>query len=562
MQLDALLAAANAWLAQDPDPETRAELSALIDARDEGGLAARFDGRIGFGTAGLRGELGAGPNRMNRVLVAQAAAGIAAYLKKHREELLDFNGRLSVVIGFDGRVNSDLFAEDSAQIFAAAGIDTWVVGRVPTPVLSFATKHWQASAGIMVTASHNPPRDNGYKVYLGGANGGSQIISPVDRDIAAEIDAVAASLTFDEIPKSTDLNHSGETTLHEYIKATANLVGTVAIGPQPTVVYTAMHGVGWATTKALFELTGINQPHVVVEQNEPDGAFPTVAFPNPEEPGAMDLAFAKAREVDAQLIVANDPDADRLAIAIPDSATEAGFRRLTGDEIGLVLGDRLAGRWAARRDAGDPDVVGAAVPNLGCSIVSSSALGEVARHYGLGFKQTLTGFKWISKVPHLLFGYEEALGYCVDLAHTPDKDGISASLIILDLAIELHQAGSNLERHLAELGEKYGHFATGQISIRVTDLARIGQLMQQVRSTPPAELCGQSASFTDLALGSAELPATDGVRFDLADGRRVIVRPSGTEPKVKCYLQAIGATAAEAKAKLAELDAAMRQVLD
>ena len=558
MQLDALIAQATAWRDQDPDPETRAELDALIAARNEAGLAERFGARLGFGTAGLRGELGAGPNRMNRVLVAQAAAGIAAYLLKHREELLDPNGRLGVIIGFDGRVNSDVFAEDSAQIFAAAGIDAWLIGRVPTPVLAFATKHWGASAGIMVTASHNPPRDNGYKVYLGGATGGSQIISPVDKDIAAEIADVAATHTFDSIPKSTDFNRSGEHALHEYILATTNLIGAVAVGPQPKVVYTAMHGVGWQTTKQLFALTGINEPAVVAEQNEPDGAFPTVAFPNPEEPGALDLAYALAREQHADLIIANDPDADRLAVAIPDLTAAEGYRRLTGDEIGLVLGDRIASNWAK---SGSPLAADGSNPNLACSVVSSSALGAVADAYGLGFKQTLTGFKWISKVPNLLFGYEEALGYCVDLKHTPDKDGISASLVIADLAIELHRDGSNLSEHLAKLGERYGHFATGQISIRVTDLSRIAELMQRVRATPPSELCGQAVTFTDLALGSAELPATDGVRLDLPDGRRAIIRPSGTEPKLKCYLQTVGSSAVDAKRLLAELDAAMREVL-
>ena len=558
MQLDELIAQAEAWHAQDPDPATRAELEALIAARDEAGLADRFGSRLGFGTAGLRGELGAGPNRMNRVLVAQAAAGIAAYLLKNREELLDPNGRLGVIIGFDGRINSDVFAEDSAQIFAAAGIDAWLIGQVPTPVLAFATKHWGASAGIMVTASHNPPRDNGYKVYLGGTNGGSQIISPVDRQIADEIALVAATQTFDSIAKSTDFNRSGEHALHEYILATTNLIGAAPIGPQPKIVYTAMHGVGWQTTKQLFALTGIDEPTVVAAQNEPDGAFPTVAFPNPEEPGALDLAYALAREHRADLIIANDPDADRLAVAVPDLTAQEGYRRLTGDEIGLILGDRIAAAWAR---AGSPLAADGSRPNLGCSVVSSSALGEVARHYGLGFKQTLTGFKWISKVPNLLFGYEEALGYCVDLAHTPDKDGISASLVIADLAIELHRNGSNLSEHLAALGERYGHFATGQISIRVTDLSRISDLMRAVRANPPVELCGQAVRFTDLSLGSAELPATDGVRLDLADGRRAIIRPSGTEPKLKCYLQAVGSDSANAKSLLAELDAAMREVL-
>ena len=558
MTLDALIAQATAWRDQDPDPETRAELDALIENRDEAELAARFGSRLGFGTAGLRGELGAGPNRMNRVLVAQAAAGIAAYLLKNRDQLLDSNGRLGVIIGYDGRINSDVFAEDSAQILAAAGIDAWLIGRVPTPVLAFATKHWGASAGIMVTASHNPPRDNGYKVYLGGQTGGSQIISPIDREIAAEIELVAATHTFDSIPKSTDFNRSGEHAMHEYIMATANLIGAAPTGPQPKIVYTAMHGVGWQTTKQLFALTGIDEPAVVTEQNEPDGDFPTVAFPNPEEPGALDLAYGLARESQADLIIANDPDADRLAVAIPDSSKSEGYRRLTGDEIGLVLGDRIASWWVKN---GRPLAEDGTAPNLACSIVSSSALAEVATAYGLGFKQTLTGFKWISKVPNLLFGYEEALGYCVDLKHTPDKDGISASLVIADLAIELHNAGSNLAQHLAELGKRYGHFATGQISIRVTDLKRIAELMTRVRTSSPTELCSQAVRFTDLALGSEDLPPTDGVRLDLADGRRAIIRPSGTEPKLKCYLQAIGTSAEDAQSRLAELDAAMREVL-
>ena len=558
MNHEDLLAAAESWLRQDPDPQTRAELSNLIQARDFAELESRFGSRLNFGTAGLRGELGAGPNRMNRVLVAQAAAGIASYLLNHREQLLDRNGRLGVIIGFDGRTNSDVFAEDSAQIFAAAGIDTWLVGQVPTPVLAFATKHWQASAGIMVTASHNPPRDNGYKVYLGGQNGGSQIISPVDKEIAAEIAEVARTLTFDEIPKVTDFNRSGEHATHEYILATSNLVGAVPVGPQPKFVYTAMHGVGYRTTAQLFELAGVNHLTVVDEQNEPDGAFPTVAFPNPEEPGAMDLAFAKAASIGADLIIAQDPDADRLAVAVPDAHAESGYRRLTGDEVGLILADRVAGWWAAR---GKPLTESGEVPNLACSIVSSSAIASVAKHYGLGFKQTLTGFKWISKVPNLAFGYEEALGYCVDLAHTPDKDGISASLVMADLAIELHQRGSNLELHLAELGERYGYFATSQISIRFGELSKIGEMVERLRNQPPTELCGLPVRFTDLSLGSAELPPTDGVRFDLTDGRRVIVRPSGTEPKVKCYLQATGDSAADAKNLLAELDAAMRGVL-
>lgn len=541
-----LLAQATAWAAQDPDPETKAELLQLIDAADSAALADRMNSRLDFGTAGLRGELGAGPNRMNRVLVAQAAAGIRDYV------LENFSEDPSVVIGFDGRINSAVFARDSAQIFAAAGIRTILFdGVVPTPVLAFSGKHLATSAAIMVTASHNPPRDNGYKVYLGGANGGSQIISPTDKEIAAKIRKVAESQTFDSIPKSDDFQIVGDELRQAYVGETASLTGEILEGESLKIVYTAMHGVGWHVVEKLFEAVGLARPITVDAQLLPDGRFPTVAFPNPEEPGAMDLSFAKANEVGADLILANDPDADRLAIGIPDSSAAAGWRRLTGDEIGLILGYEMARRAVAEGKKG----------TLACSIVSSSVLSKVAEHFDLDYRETLTGFKWISKVPGLIFGYEEALGYCVDPTRTPDKDGISAALIISALATQLATEGKSLESHLAELGEMFGYFATGQISIRVTDLSVIDQIMSKLRNNPPTEIDGVAANFTDLKIGSATLGSTDGLRFDLADGRRVIVRPSGTEPKLKCYLQAVSESKLQAESSLAALNQAMQELL-
>ena len=546
----ALLESALAWANQDPDVETRDELMALIEANDIAALESRMNSRLDFGTAGLRGELGAGPNRMNRVLVAQAAAGIRDYV------LENFTGDKSVVIGFDGRINSAIFARDSAEVFAAAGIQTMLFdGVVPTPVLAFAGKVLNTSAAIMVTASHNPPRDNGYKVYLGGSNGGSQIISPTDAEIAAKIRAVAENFTFDQIAKSTDYTIIGDEMRQRYVAKTAAITGEITNADSIKVVYTAMHGVGWHVVEKLFEAAGLPKPITVTEQLLPDGNFPTVAFPNPEEPGAMDLSFAKAREVGADLIIANDPDADRLAIGIPD-ANPDGWRRLTGDEIGLVLGHEVAKR-SASAGYGTAEKPG----TLACSIVSSSALQKVAEKFGLGYRETLTGFKYISKIPNLLFGFEEALGYCIDPDNTPDKDGISAALLIVAIAGDLAAEGKTMANHLTELGELYGHYATGQISIRVTDLSVISRIMNNLRQNPPSEIAGMAAKFTDLAIGTKDLGPTDGLRFDLSDGRRVIIRPSGTEPKLKCYLQAVGESKSSAAESLAELKAAMQDYL-
>jgi phosphomannomutase len=548
MNLDDLLQAATAWAEQDPDAQTRSELLALIATRDEAALLDRCGKRLAFGTAGLRGELGAGPNRMNRVLVAQAAAGLAEYLKKNFD-------RPSAVIGYDGRVNSDVFARDSAEVMAAAGIETFLFDQsVPTPVLAFAVKQRDFSAGVMVTASHNPPRDNGYKVYLGGANGGGQIVSPADAEISAEIEAVAAAKTFAQITKSDKFEFLGESTIDDYVRVTSRLVNSTADDKgegQLKIVYSAMHGVGWPTLEKLFAAASIAKPIVVESQIRPDGNFPTVAFPNPEEPGAMDESYATAFENDADLILVNDPDADRLAVAIPTVQPDGSkeFKRLTGDQIGLLLADELASR---------PGAKGA----LACSIVSCSALEQVAAKNGLAFAETLTGFKWISKVPELLFGFEEALGYCVDPAHTPDKDGISAALVVADLANRLAASDQTIADRIDEIGRKYGHFATGQVSIRVADLSIIGSTVARIRNNPPAAIMGQSARFTDLAIGSAKLQPTEGLRFDLADGSRVIIRPSGTEPKLKCYLQTTGESFEAAQSALEKLERAARELLN
>jgi phosphomannomutase len=526
-----------AWLSQDPDPETRAELQVLIDNDDEAGLTTRFHTRLEFGTAGLRGELGAGPNRMNRVLVAQTAAGLGNYLLKH-------NSKASVVIGFDGRVNSDVFAKDSAEVLAGMGIEVLLLDEMgPTPLVSFATRYLNMSAGIMVTASHNPPRDNGYKVYLGGDFNGSQIISPVDNQIADEINKVAKTQTFDSLPKSTEYKLIGQEIRAEYLKS-ALLAGGQSDGTELKIVYTPMHGVGWSAIEPLFESSGSEALIPVPEQVEPDGNFPTVAFPNPEEKGALDLSMALAEAQDADLIIANDPDADRVALALP---TASGWQRLTGDQVGLILADEIASK--------------AKSGTLACSIVSSSVLAKVADHYGLDFKATLTGFKWISKIPNLIFGYEEALGYCIDPDYVADKDGVSAALLLANIARREKAAGRTLWDLLDDLGNRYGFYATGQISIRVSDLSIIGKAMHTIRTTPPKELAGLTATFTDMSLGSKDLMPTDGLRFDLADGRRVIIRPSGTEPKLKCYLEAVADSEAGAKDLLDSLEQSCRELL-
>lgn len=554
---DGVLAAARAWLAQDPDPVTRAELEALISSAAAGeeaasaDLADRFAGRLAFGTAGLRGELGAGSNRMNRVLVAQAAAGLAAFVL----ERAGTDRVPTVVIGYDGRRNSDVFARDSAELFAGAGLRAILLPRLlPTPVLAFAVRHLGADAGVMVTASHNPPNDNGYKVYLGGADEGAQIVSPADAQIAAHIQRIADTGDVGALPRSLGYETAPESVLDAYITATA------AVAPAPSGadglswVYTAMHGVGWETLSRILETAGYPEPIPVDAQLHPDGGFPTVAFPNPEEPGAMDLAFERAREVGAELVIANDPDADRLAVALPDPDAPGGWRRLTGNQIGLLLGWRAA-RLAREADAGE----GA---SLACSLVSSPGLKAVADHYGLDFHTTLTGFKWISRAPGIVFGFEEALGYLVNPDTVRDKDGISAAIAMLGLVADARGDGKSLADVLAEFDRTFGFFASDQISLRVDDRSVIGRIMASLRERHPESIgTTRVDAVEDLLEGVDALPPGDVLRLWLQDGSRVIVRPSGTEPKLKVYLDVRGDSADDARERISALSDGARALL-
>ncbi|MGA9746269.1 MAG: phospho-sugar mutase [Nocardioides sp.] len=514
-----LIDRARAWAAEDPDEQTRAELEAVVAAAEadpdgaaSADLADRFAGTLEFGTAGLRGALGAGPNRMNRVVVMRAAAGLAAYLRA--EGATDGE---AVVIGYDARHNSDVFAADTAAVMVGAGMRALVLPRpLPTPILAYAIRTLGCVAGVMVTASHNPPQDNGYKVYLGD---GSQIVPPADAGIADRIAAVGALA---DVPLGEEWTTLGDEVVESYLDDVAGLAS--AGGPRElTTVYTPLHGVGGTSVARVLERAGFAAPHVTPAQAEPDPDFPTVAFPNPEEPGAMDLAMALAAEVDADVVVANDPDADRCAVAVPGPH---GWRMLRGDEVGALLADFLLRRGVTGVYA--------------ASIVSSSLLGRLAAAYDQAFVETLTGFKWIARVDGLAFGYEEALGYCVAPGLVRDKDGVSALLHVVELAAELKAEGRTLVDRLDEIARSHGLHATDQLSVRVTDVAQIKDAMARLRTSPPSELGGLHVELVDdLAHGTAELPPTDGLRYRLAEGARVIVRPSGTEPKLKAYLEVV-----------------------
>ena len=542
--MDALFSKAQDWLNQDPDQETRAELEQLLSEAKSGNAEAqaeltnRFDGRLQFGTAGLRGRLQAGSMGMNRVLVAQAAGGLAAYLK-------DYDKTPSIVIGYDGRKNSDVFARDTAEIMAGAGIKAYLLPRkLPTPVLAYAIQYFDATAGVMVTASHNPPEDNGYKVYLGKANGGGQIVSPADKDIAALIDKVAAGNIAD-LPRSQDFTILNDEIVDAYIAKTASLTKE----PQADInyVYTAMHGVGYEVLSKTLMKAGLPQPHVVAEQVWPDGTFPTVNFPNPEEKGALDLAIKVAKENNAEFIIANDPDADRLAVAVPDA--QGNWKPLHGNVIGCYLGWYLAKQYHAQGKKGV----------LACSLVSSPALAEIAKKYGFDSEETLTGFKYIGKVNGLLFGFEEALGYLVDPDKVRDKDGISAAIVFLDLVRSLKKEGKTLADYAADFTKEFGAYVSGQISIRVSDLSEIGKLMSALRNNPPAEVGGfKVATFLDHTKTDRQ---SDILVFVLENGSRLIARPSGTEPKIKFYLDARGTDPKNADEVLAQFDESVRVLL-
>ncbi len=511
-----LLDRAKSWAAHDPDSKTKTELEELINQGKHSEIESRFSQLLEFGTAGLRGELGAGPNRMNRVVVAYAASAIAEFLKRNKSQYANPAGRLSVVIGFDGRENSDVFAKDTAQIIAAAGLETLLFDqKVPTPVAAFTGKRLKASATIVVTASHNPPRDNGYKVYLGGEFGGSQLISPQDKEIAELIEENYRHLTFDQIPKSDDYQSLSSSDVDLYIQRALELIPQENLERSKIkILHTALHGVGSAVVEKIFSQVGF-ELHLVEEQRHPDAAFPTVTFPNPEEPGAMDLAFKEGSRISAELILANDPDADRLAVAIPNAT---GWTMLTGDEVGILLADYCSSKAKS-----------GAIAN---SIVSAD-ISALAASYQLDYSQTLTGFKWISKVPNLIYGYEEALGYCVDPAFTPDKDGITAALIVAEIAANLASQNQNLTTKLNDLSLRFGKVSTGQVSIRVSDLSIIGRVMSFVRQMPTTSFEGELR--VDDLLKSQTLK-TDAVILS-NDKARLIFRPSGTEPKLKCYLQ-------------------------
>ncbi|HEU5029846.1 MAG TPA: phospho-sugar mutase [Spirillospora sp.] len=529
---------AEEWLAQDPDPDTRAELRAILDAGDDRALAARFGSRLEFGTAGLRGELGAGPNRMNRVTVMRAAAGLAACLPS--------GGR--VIVGFDARHGSRRFAQDTAAVLSGAGLRAEVFADpVPTPVLAHFTRSFDdIVAGVMVTASHNPPRDNGYKVYWAD---GAQIVPPRDAEISAAIDAVGR---VDELPLGSGW------TVHHDARLYLDAVSDLRLGDDRdiSIVYTPMHGVGRDVLLAAFERAGFPAPVVVPEQADPDPDFPTVAFPNPEEPGALDLALALARDRGADLVIANDPDADRCAVAVPGPG---GWRALTGDEVGGLLAEHVL-----RHTAGDDRLVAT-------TIVSSSLLASIARGHGVRSAESLTGFKWIMKAggpgDRLVFGYEEALGYSVGDDRgvlVNDKDGIGAALAVAALAAAARREGRTLLDLLDDQARRYGLHATSQLSVRVDDLSLIAGAMARLRANPPAELGGRAVeAFDDLSGGVDGLPPTDGLRFRLG-GARVVIRPSGTEPKLKCYLEVVhpvsGDVAAARERAAADLDALRKDV--
>ena len=536
------------WTEQDPDQRTRKQVDDLLTAADSGDALARaelvdaFSSRLQFGTAGLRGALGPGPNRMNRVVVGQSAAGLASYLLDHG--LAD--GK--VIIGFDARYNSDVFARDTAEIMSGAGFQTMITsGPLPTPVVAFGIRHIGCVAGVVVTASHNPPQDNGYKVYL---RDGSQIVPPADVEISSRIQEVAKH-SLGDVPRSQSYAVLGEELLISYLDRVASLVPRLA-PREVRWVYTPLHGVGGSLVERVVETCAFPAAHVVAEQANPDPRFPTVAFPNPEEPGAIDLAVAQAQEINADLVIANDPDADRCAIAV---IVDGEWRMLSGDELGVLLGEETLRRGVRGTYA--------------CSIVSSSQLSAIAAVYGQPFVYTLTGFKWIGRVPGLAYGYEEAIGYCIDPEAVHDKDGISALIMVLTLAAGLKAEGRSIADRLDEIARRYGVYETGQMSVRAEDPKIIPTAMARLRGHPPESLAGQPTSVLDLAYGSDELPPTDAVL--ITGGMiKVVVRPSGTEPKLKCYLEVhlgvprstgLAAARAEARSKLATIRSEMSAAL-
>ena len=549
---------ARRWLEQDPDPETASELSRLLSRAEAGDdesqavIVNKFSARLAFGTAGIRGPLGAGPTAMNRVVVSQTTAGLAQLLLGRRKRSSD---SLRVVVGYDARKNSAVFARDTAEVFAGHGIEVLLTPHeVPTPVVAFAVRHLSCDAGVMITASHNPPQDNGYKVYFGGEDEGSQIIPPIDAGIESAITTVVAKLSFDDIPRSNALVSSAPADLAgNYISRTIETLGLIgAPKSSPIVVYTPLHGVGGKTFLATVEQAGFPPPQIVGEQFEPDPDFPTIAFPNPEEPGALDLSFAKARAVDANLIIAHDPDADRLAVALPDPSASAGYRALTGNQIGAIFGWHIAQKVRSSGKTG----------TLANSLVSSPALGKIASYFGLDHEETLTGFKYVSRVKNLIFGFEEALGYLVTPGVVRDKDGISAGLLMVSLAHTLAGEGRTLWDYLHEIEESVGAFASGQVTIRLSPGVAGSTMTTALREKDLSALGSRSVTrLNDFLEGVGTFPREDILRYYLGDGTRVIARPSGTEPKVKVYIDTEGATSVEAQSRLTEVESDINELV-
>ena len=533
-----LVGEVQAWIADDPDPLTASQLQQWLDTDNEAELRTSFSGFLQFGTAGLRGPIRPGPSGMNRAVVGRTATGIVAYMRERN--------LTSVVIGRDARYGSEDYTFETAEIMSGAGMKVFVLPRpLPTPVLAFATNELGCDVGIMVTASHNPPQDNGYKVYLGGTVDGieyrgSQIVSPTDVSIAQKIDAVKS---LKNQPRGKEWEVLGEEIVEKYIDRTASL----ATKPGALkIVYTAMHGVGTETLQRVFHKAGFPSPILVDAQCAPDPDFPTVAFPNPEEPGAIDLALETAKSFDADLVIANDPDADRCAAAVKDPLT--GWRMLRGDELGAILGESIARKSKSGIFAN--------------SIVSSSILKKIAAHHNLEFKETLTGFKWLAKIKGLTFGYEEALGYAVDARTVNDKDGISAAITLAQIATDLAADGKTVLDLLNEIWARHGFHATEQISIRLSDLSKVDVILGGLRRNPPLDIAGRAVtSIDDLAAPTDGLPPTDGLRIWLDGGVRIIIRPSGTEAKMKCYIEVIERDAKTAQVVLDQLRPPLKELL-
>lgn len=513
--------AGRAWLEAEPDADIRAELQALLDG-DPDELARCFAGELAFGTAGLRAPIGAGPQRMNRLVVRRAAAGVVDALMS----VDPGSAERGLLIGYDARNKSRDFAFDTARVAAARGMRALITqGPVPTPVLAWNITELGVAAGIMVTASHNPASDNGYKVYLGS---GAQIIAPWDADIAGRIAALdPVTIDLAEL-SSTSIDIVGDEVVEAYL---ASLAGTRFGRATVRIAYTALHGVGGAVAQRAFSGAGFDDVAVVESQQHPDPAFPTVAFPNPEEPGAMDMVIDTARRVGADIALAHDPDADRLGVAIPAVATSptGDWRLLSGDEIGWLLADHILSH-----SSGEDRL-------MVTTVVSSSLLGKMAAAAGVDFAEAFTGFKWIADAVarrpdrRLIFAYEQALGYLVR-SQPLDKDGISAALVMADLAAELKAEGSDIERRLDRIAQRFGRHITAEASVRMEPAAGAGAV-NRLRADPPTEIGGRKVlsveNFPEATLLRLWLEGT-------GDPVRLQVRPSGTEPKVKIYGEGVG----------------------